>query len=66
MIQRGQGSLKALEARTVAEAQQPIDLGHVPLQYVGSLVGVEYAEPFKARSPLLISDPTLFVKTPFG
>lgn len=35
-------------------------------QYVGSLVGVDYAEAFKARSPLLIADPTAFVKTPFG
>jgi bacillithiol biosynthesis deacetylase BshB1 len=35
-------------------------------QYVGSLVGVDYAEAFKARSPLLIADPAAFVKTPFG
>jgi N-acetylglucosamine malate deacetylase 1 len=35
-------------------------------QYVGSLVGVEYAEAFKSRSPLLVLDPTLFLKTPFG
>lgn len=35
-------------------------------QYVGSLVGVAYAEAFKARSPLLVTDPTAFVKTPFG
>ena len=35
-------------------------------QYVGSLVGVPYAEAFKARSPLLVTDPTAFVKTPFG
>lgn len=35
-------------------------------QYVGSLVGVTYAEAFKARSPLLVTDPTTFVKTPFG
>ena len=35
-------------------------------QYVGSLVGVEYAEAFKARSPLLVADPTAFLKTPFG
>jgi bacillithiol biosynthesis deacetylase BshB1 len=35
-------------------------------QYVGSLVGVAYAESFTARSPLLIADPTVFVKTPFG
>lgn len=35
-------------------------------QYVGSLVGVDYAEAFKARSPLLVADPTAFLKTPFG
>jgi len=35
-------------------------------RYVGSLVGVEYAEAFKARSPLLVADPTAFLKTPFG
>jgi len=35
-------------------------------QYVGSLVGVEYAEAFKARTPLLVADPTVFTKTPFG
>src|SRR5689334_22865167 len=26
-------------------------------RYVGSLVGISYAEAFKARSPLLVSDP---------
>ena len=35
-------------------------------QYYGSLFAVRYAEPFQARSPLLISDPTLFEKVPFG
>jgi bacillithiol biosynthesis deacetylase BshB1 len=35
-------------------------------QYYGSLVGVPYAEPFQARSPLLVSDPTAFAKAPFG
>lgn len=34
--------------------------------YVGSLVGVEYAEPFRARTPLLVADPAVFLKTPFG
>ena len=32
----------------------------------GSLLGVRYAEPFQARSPLLVSDPTAFAKAPFG
>jgi LmbE family N-acetylglucosaminyl deacetylase len=35
-------------------------------QYWGSLLGVRQAEPFQSRSPLLISDPTAFVKVPFG
>lgn len=35
-------------------------------QYYGSLVAVRYAEPFQARSPLLVADPTLFAKAPFG
>jgi N-acetylglucosamine malate deacetylase 1 len=35
-------------------------------QYYGSLLGVRYAEPFQARSPLLVSDPAAFTKVPFG
>ena len=27
-------------------------------RYYGSLLGVRYAEPFQARSPLVVSDPT--------
>jgi N-acetylglucosamine malate deacetylase 1 len=35
-------------------------------RYVGSLVGVRYAEAFKARSPLLVADPEAFVLSRFG
>ncbi len=35
-------------------------------QYFGSLVGVRHAEPFQARSPLLVNDPTAFAKVTFG
>jgi hypothetical protein len=35
-------------------------------QYYGSLLGVRYAEPFQPRGPLLIADPTVFIKVPFG
>ena len=35
-------------------------------RYVGSLVGVQYAEAFKARSPLLVSSPDVFVRARFG
>lgn len=35
-------------------------------RYVGSLVGVRYAEAFRSRSPLLVNDPGVFLKTRFG
>ncbi len=35
-------------------------------RYMGSLVGVRYAETFKARGPLLVEDPTLFQAVRFG
>ena len=31
-----------------------------------SLVGVQYAEAFQSRSPLLVDDPEVFLKTRFG
>jgi LmbE family N-acetylglucosaminyl deacetylase len=35
-------------------------------RYVGSLVGVQYAEAFKARSPLLVDTPDVFARSRFG
>jgi bacillithiol biosynthesis deacetylase BshB1 len=35
-------------------------------RYIGSLVGVRYAEAFQARSPLLVESPEVFLKTRFG
>jgi hypothetical protein len=35
-------------------------------QYVGSLMGVAYAEPFMARTPLLVESPLAFDKVRFG
>ncbi len=35
-------------------------------QYVGSLVGVPFAEPFRARSPLLVEAPTVLNRVAFG
>jgi N-acetylglucosamine malate deacetylase 1 len=35
-------------------------------RYVGSLVGVQYAEAFRSRSPLIVEDPSVFLKTRFG
>jgi LmbE family N-acetylglucosaminyl deacetylase len=35
-------------------------------RYIGSLVGVRYAEAFRSRSPLLVDSPDVFHKTRFG
>jgi len=35
-------------------------------RYIGSLVGVRYAEAFKSRSPLLVADPEAFAPSRFG
>jgi LmbE family N-acetylglucosaminyl deacetylase len=35
-------------------------------RYVGSLVGVQWAEAFKARSPLLVESPAAFARARFG
>jgi LmbE family N-acetylglucosaminyl deacetylase len=35
-------------------------------RYVGSVVGVQYAEAFKARSPLLVDTPNVFARSRFG
>jgi N-acetylglucosamine malate deacetylase 1 len=35
-------------------------------RYVGSLVGVQYAEAFKARTPLCVQSPEVFLKARFG
>jgi bacillithiol biosynthesis deacetylase BshB1 len=35
-------------------------------RYVGSLVGVRYAEAFRTRSPLLVADPEAFAPSRFG
>ena len=35
-------------------------------RYVGSLVGVRYAEAFQARTPLLVADPEVFGAARFG
>jgi len=35
-------------------------------RYVGSLVGVRYAEAFRSRSPLLVAGPDVFFPARFG
>jgi N-acetylglucosamine malate deacetylase 1 len=61
--------LEAIDAyQSVFQGEQAslMDRYRAEDQYVGSLVGVPFAEPFKARTPLLVDTPTIFLKVRFG
>jgi len=63
---------RKLEAVRVYEAVFGADLPELPERYAaedrytGALVGVRYAEIFRARSPLLVADPTVFAPVRYG
>ena len=59
-------ALKAYDAVFSGDQASLIDKYSAEDRYVGSLVGVSYAEAFKARSPLLVESPEVFVKSRFG
>ena len=59
-------ALRAYEAVFSGEQAQLLDKYTAEDRYIGSLVGVAYAEAFKARSPLLVSDPDVFSRSRFG
>lgn len=42
-----------------------IDKYNAEDRYVGSLTGVQFAEAFRSRSPLLVDSPDVFLKTRF-
>lgn len=64
--ERKLAAIKAYESVFRGDQVRLIERYAAEDQYVGSLVGVRYAEPFKARSPLLVADPTLLLRVPFG
>jgi N-acetylglucosamine malate deacetylase 1 len=59
-------AIHAYEAVFQGKQAALIDRYRAEDQYVGSLVGVPFAEPFKARTPLLVDSPASFLKVPFG
>ena len=59
-------ALRAYEAVFSGEQAQLLDKYTAEDRYVGSLVGVPYAEAFKARSPLPVGDPEVFFMSRFG
>jgi LmbE family N-acetylglucosaminyl deacetylase len=59
-------ALGAYEAVFAGDQAQLLDKYTAEDRYIGSLVGVPYAEALKARSPLLVSDPEVFSRSRFG
>lgn len=64
--ERKLAALAAYEAVFSGDQAELLDRYGAEDRYIGSLVGVRYAEPFKARSPLLVEDPTVFPPVRFG
>jgi LmbE family N-acetylglucosaminyl deacetylase len=59
-------ALSAYESVFSGDQASLLDKYSAEDRYVGSLVGVRYAEAFRARSPLLVPDPTVFAPARFG
>lgn len=59
-------ALTAYESVFSGDQASLVDKYDAEDRYVGSLVGVRYAEAFRARSPLLVEDPTVFGRSRFG
>ncbi len=59
-------AIRAYESVFSGDQASLLDRYDAEDRYVGSLVGVRYAEAFRSRSPLLVDDPLVFRKTRFG
>jgi N-acetylglucosamine malate deacetylase 1 len=66
VYERKVDSLCVYESVFSGEQASLLDKYNAEDRYVGSLVGVPYAEAFRSRSPLLVDDPGVFLKTRFG
>ena len=58
--------MRAYESVFSGDQAALLDKYNAEDRYVGSLVGVAFAESFRARSPLVVEDPHVFLKTRFG
>jgi LmbE family N-acetylglucosaminyl deacetylase len=59
-------ALRAYESVFSGDQATLLDKYDAEDRYVGSLVGVRYAESFRSRSPLLVDGPEVFLKSRFG
>ncbi len=66
VYERKLASISAYESVFQGEQASLVERYRAEDQYVGSLLGVRFAEPFKARTPLLVDTPLAFQKVRFG
>lgn len=66
LYDRKLAALAAYESVFSGDRAELLDRYSAEDRYVGSVVSVRYAEAFKARSPLLVEDPTVFRRVRFG
>ena len=66
VYERKLAAIGAYESVFQGEQASLVDRYRAEDQYVGSLVGVRFAEPFRARTPLLVDSPLAFQKVRFG
>ena len=59
-------AIRAYESVFSGDQATLLDKYNAEDRYVGSLVGVKYAEAFRSRTPLLVDAPDVFRKTRFG
>ena len=59
-------ALRAYESVFSGDQATLLDKYNAEDRYVGSLVGVQYAEAFRSRSPLVVVGPEVFLKARFG
>lgn len=59
-------ALRAYESVFSGEQASLLNKYDAEDRYIGSLVGVQYAESFRSRSPLLVASPEVFLKSRFG
>lgn len=59
-------AIRTFESVFQGEQATLVDRYRAEDQYVGSLMGVAFAEPFQARTPLLVETPLVFEKVRFG
>ena len=66
MYELKMAAIRVYESVFSGDQASLVDKYNAEDRYVGSLVGVQYAEAFRARSPLLVDGPEIFRKARFG